>query len=339
MSTDGLAGADRRFADALAAAGRVRLPVAGVLAAWDAAMPELRGRSESHTRLASSLRTLGAAGVVDLPTRAWDRTYHPPLPRFVTVPAARRTPRATPWRTFPWRPELGWAASMPTLTTVQHDALVAVNDWLTAGADDVVVPARIRSAELFGDEKLIDALVGSSVWGEAKLTWDLLRAEHLPPPLAIRRVSEGPELLVIENIDPFWLCAQVLERAGSRIGRVAWAQGKAFHVTCPALAEEAEKPSRIWYWGDGDPEGIRIPTAAAATLTRYALPPLEPHPGLWTAYATLPVRDAGNQSWGGVASEWLGPAGWEALSEVRRVGGRVAQEAVGRRTIEDLLSQ
>lgn len=332
-----LAAPARRLGDALVAAGRVRAPIAQVLSCWDVAMPELRTHGESHTRLVDALHELAEADVIALPAGSWDRTYRPPLPKFVTVPAARRPPRATPWRTFPWRTELGWAASMPTMTDTQFNALVAVNDWLTSGDDDMVVPARIRSAELWGDEKLIDSIALSAIWGDGKLTWDLIAAERLPPPLVIRRVGTGPELLVVENLDPFWLCARVLANADSQIGRVAWGAGNAFMATAPSIAEEAVLPTRIWYWGDGDPDGVRIPTNAAVLVEAVGLPPMEPHPGLWEAYAGLKVHEPGQHNWRAVSSGWLRPPGWQALAHARAAGGRVAQEAVAHRTVAKVL--
>lgn len=333
-----LAAPTRRLADAVIAAGRVRLPLDGLLASWDVAMPELRSSEESHVRLVDALHELSSAGVVNLPAVAsWDRTRWPALPKFVTVPAARRPPRATPWRTFPWRDELGWAASMPTLTEGQYQALVAVNDWLTAGGDTFVVPARVRSAELWGDEKLIDSIVDSSLWGPGRLSWDVIRAERLPPPLVIRRVGAGTELLVVENIDPFWLCAQLLAGADSPIGRVAWGAGKAFIATAPSIAEEPDVPTRIWYWGDGDPEGVRIPTLAAPVVDAAGLPPLEPALPLWEAYAEVEVRKPGEYNWSTVPSDWLGPHGWGALGVARSRSGKVAQEAIGRSALEAIL--
>lgn len=335
---DLLAAPARRLGDAIVAAGRVRLPIGRILSCWDAAMPELRTHGESHTRLVDALHDLADAAVVVLPAGSWDCTYRPPLPKFVTVPAARRAPRSTLWRTFPWRAELGWAASMPTLTDSQFTSLVAVNDWLTAGADEVVVPARIRSAELWGDEKLIDSIVGSAIWGDGRLTWRLIAAERLPPPLVIRRVGAGTELLVVENIDPFWLCVKVLIDARSRIGRVAWGAGKAFIATAASIAEEVERPTRLWYWGDGDPEGVRIPSAAAGVIDTAGLPALEPHESLWSAYTGIKVHEPGLHRWHAVPESWVGSSGWGALAVARAASGRVAQEAIGHRVIGEVLS-
>ena len=100
--------------------------------------------------------------------------------------------------------------------------------------------------------------------------------------------------LLVENIDPFWLCVGLLAEGTTTIGRVAWGAGKAFVAIAPSIAEEADIPTRIWYWGDGDPEGVRMPAAAAPIVAAAGLPPLEPAVRLWRAYARVEVRGQGN---------------------------------------------
>lgn len=319
-----------RLVDELQALRRVRISGTEVMSCWDRAAPDLRGDPDQHLRLARALEALERGGAIELPAAAsWDRSYRPALPKFVTVPSSRRAARPQPWRTFPWRTELGWAASLRSLSDPQFTALVAINDWLGDAADRRIVPARIRSAELFGDEKAIDALVTSSLWGPDRLTWHLLAAQRVPLPLVVRRVGPGPEILVVENVDPFWLCLQVLEGTDCPVGRVAWGAGKAFESSVAALTAESEPPTRLWYWGDADPEGIRIPTAAALTAHRAGLPPLEPHPQLWEAYAPMRVQAAGTLEWGSVPTFWLGEALFRCLDGARSAGGRIAQEALG----------
>lgn len=324
-------GAGERLGRALVDLGRVRVRSAQILACWEGCVPELRGEASQHRLLAEALESLAGEGTIVLPKKgSWDRSFRPPLPNFVTVPAARAGVPAAAWRRFPWRAELGWVASMAALNARQFEALVALNDWLGAGgANASVVPGRIRSAEVFGHEKALDDLAASALWRPGRLSWALLRAERLAPPIVVRRVGPGPELLVVENADPFWLCAEVLAGAGGPIGRVAWGSGNAFCSTAPALAAEPERPERLWYWGDADPEGVRIPAAGAAQVGAVGLPPLRPHAGLWLAYRGCAVHEAGMHRWDGVALGWLGSAG-EAVDGAARLGGRVAQEAVGR---------
>lgn len=304
------------------------------------ACPSCAGDVSRHEHLLAALEGLAAAGVVVLPVQSWDRSFRPPLPRFVTVPAARRVPRGAPWRRFPWRPELGWAASVASLNDGQFAALVAINDWLSAGGSAAaVVPQRVRSAEVLGHEKALDVLSTSALWAEHRLSWELLRAERLAPPIVVRRVGPGPELLVVENADPFWLCAQILASHQGAIGRVAWGAGKAFLSTTPALASEPERPTRLWYWGDADPEGVRIPTAAARLVGAQGLPPLRPHPGLWGAYAACAVSEPGRHTWEGVPASWLGPKVSALLDPARTPGGRIPQEAVGLTAIRVALAR
>ena len=86
---------------------------------------------------------------------------------------------------------------------------------------------------------------------------------------------------------------------------------------------------RILYFGDLDPQGLRIPRRASTTAARCRLPPVEPD--LWS-YAKLlgvgrrsPLGDVND-----VADEdlaWIAPLG----SDVKAVldsGTRIAQEGV-----------
>jgi hypothetical protein len=64
------------------------------------------------------------------------------------------------------------------------------------------VPMRERSLEIFGDEKALDRLVTSVLFGPGRLSLTQLRAYRSRPPLPAMRVGEGPVLLVVENSRP-----------------------------------------------------------------------------------------------------------------------------------------
>ncbi len=320
-------------ADALAArltGGRaVRIPLAGVLDAWASAAPQLSGSADRLPRLAAALEQLAQAGVLRLPAaRSWDRQTRPPLPRFVAV-VRERPVRERPWRTHPWRDELGWAASLPAMTDAQFTALAAINTWL-ADPDDVVVPARLRSAQLLGDEKALDQLCGTSIWGPGRLTHDLLRCVRLAPPMARVRVGDGPDVLVVENADPYWAIAGLLTGADTAIGQVAWGAGGAVETSILSLWQD-DDPRAVFYAGDLDPKGVQIASRAAAAAAR-AGHQVRAHAGLWAALACMEPSGVGRHDWSAVDGTWLGDA-WPASAQVRAFRGRVAQE---RLTVADL---
>jgi hypothetical protein len=72
-----------------------------------------------------------------------------------------------------WHPEL---ARVPDarLTHVQHDYMEAVNRWLHATRAPVPVPLRERSLEIFGDEKLLERMLPTSLFASGRLTLSLL---------------------------------------------------------------------------------------------------------------------------------------------------------------------
>jgi hypothetical protein len=205
-----VAGAAERLRDGLRALGRVRVPLDTVLdtvlGMWASAAPELTGSPESLAALATSLRALAAAGLLELPAaRSWDRSTRPPLPRFVTVPVSRRERTPDRWRSLPWRKELGWVASLPYVGDTNFAALVAIDTWLARrDPGGPPAPVRVRSAEVFGDEKRLDDLVKTRLFGPGRLSLELLGAVRYPPPLPTRLVGDGSSVLIVENVDPFW---------------------------------------------------------------------------------------------------------------------------------------
>ena len=58
-----------------------------------------------------------------------------------------------------------------------------VNEWLYVSRDELVVPARERSLEVFGDEKALDRLAGAALFGPGRLTLALLRCRRVVPRL------------------------------------------------------------------------------------------------------------------------------------------------------------
>jgi len=217
-------GAAERLRDGLHALGRVRVPLDAVLSVWASAAPDLTGSAESLAALAASLRALADAGLLELPAgRSWDRSTRPPLPRFVTVPGSRRERPPDRWRSFPWRKELGWVASLPYVGDTNFEALIAIDTWLARhDADGPPVPVRVRSAEVFGDEKRLDDFVKTRLFGPGRLSLELLGAVRYPPPLPTRLVGDGSSILIVENMDPFWVCVEAARTTAGSVGRVAW---------------------------------------------------------------------------------------------------------------------
>lgn len=333
-----LEGPVARLSETLATTGRVRVPSAAVLQHWVIAAPELVGSPQQLGDLARALEALADAGMIVLPAKAsWDRGTRPPLPKFVTVTANRPAPVATPWRTYPWCAQLGWVSSLKKLNATQHDQLVALNTWFARHATADVVPMRVRSAEIFGDEKALDDLIKTGLFGADRLTLGILRCRRYPPPLTVTRTGDGPDILIVENSDAYWVALDAAGTVDSPVGRVAFGMGRGFEQSVRALAEESERPKRLWYWGDLDPDGIAIPARTAKTAASLGLPRLEPATRLWAAMATLPGTGQGKVAWTTATADWLGDELWDATTAVRIDRARVAQERLNPQVVADAL--
>ncbi|WP_138733591.1 Wadjet anti-phage system protein JetD domain-containing protein [Modestobacter excelsi] len=256
------------------------VPLADVWALFAAADPASTASPTRRETLAATLTALAAAGVLT-PSKTVDRTAMPPLPTRVTLPAAAPTESAAALaRAVPWRPELAWAMSA-RLTVGQVSALQTINAWLRdRGRDDDVVPLRERSLELFGREKQLDRTLTTALFSPGRLTLGLLRTFRARPPLAARRVGDGPVLLVVENSDTFDTLSRALTVAPGEVGHIAWGAGAAFEASVVSTADLSGVRA-VAYFGDVDADGLRIPASAAVVAVAEGLPAVRPAAGLY----------------------------------------------------------
>ena len=226
-------------------------------------------------------------------------------------------------------------SSLPALTEARFDDLVAINTWLARRAPDLpVVPMRYRSAEIFGAEKRLESLARTALFGPGRLSLELLGCVRRAPPLPAVSVGSGPDVLVVENSDPYWAAVDALSRqCGHPVGAVVWGSGNAFPAQVGSLAADVAGrgpvAGGIWYWGDFDPPGLGIAASAAHAASQLDMPAVEPAYRLWEAMAERPAQEAGGCAWDRDAGrDWLGESLWERFGRVRDERGRVAQEAV-----------
>lgn len=327
----------RRLHERLVTAGRTICRSEALLGHWAAAAPELVSTIDQTVALREAVDWLAGTGALTVPKgrHSWDESFKPALPLFVIVFGVRPSRRDQSWRNHAWRPELGWAASLPTINDLHLSHLVAINDWLAAtkGGRVPVVPVRIRSAEVLGDEKALDGLAKTKLFGTGRVTWEMLAAVRIEPPLALRRVGPGGAVLVVENADPYWLAIEALTGHAGPVGMVAWGAGRGGGRSLPTLALEPGVTGPIWYWGDFDPTGLDIPAASSPAVAAAGLGPLRPAEPLYEAMADHADRvgpTAGREVWGARnRSAWLGPLLWARFAHVVESGGRVAQEVLG----------
>ncbi|MGH3682356.1 MAG: DUF2399 domain-containing protein, partial [Natronosporangium sp.] len=269
---------------------------------------------------------------VRMPARAtFDRTERPPLPRLVWLPSV--TPPAPAALSVVWHPELAWAADT-RLTPSQRGTLERVNRWLHTQRDPLVVPMRERSIEIFGDEKALDRLLPTGLFGSGRLCLDLLRCRRVAPRMVTEPVGSGAGdlLLVVENSDTFDSLLRALRQTpGHRIGTVGWGAGAAFEGSVRAVDRAAA--TEICYFGDLDEKGLRTPTQAAALARRERLPPVRPATGLYDALLRLAHPQPGQRrvaaATAAALTGWLAPAHRDRAAALLTGGRRLAQEAVG----------
>jgi len=262
-----------RLADALRrrAAGRARVDLATVWAAFGEVAPAYLGAAEARPHLGELLALLEEEAVLRLPRgkRHYDGSAAPRLPLWVRLPppGAASVTRLD-HRTVAWPPELAFLVALPQL--VNLDAALAIKAFLAAGGRErTMVPARERSVELFGDEKRLDRLRSSQLFAAGRLTLATLRCFDVVPPLTWEPGPPGSprRFLVIENLHTYdsfrrWNA----ERAA--YAAIAYGQGNQLLRTAgdlPRLIAEL-RIDRVEYFGDLDRRGLAIAAHTAALL-------------------------------------------------------------------------
>ncbi len=285
-----------------------------------------------RTRIATGIEELVAAGIVTVPRTRWDTSAEPPLPAFVRkVAPADGSP--VPRAAIVWHTELGWAADLEAagqLSEPDRRFLAHVNAWL-GRRSATVVPQRERSLDICGDEKALDAVVFTPLFGDGRLSYEMLRCEPCWPPVHQEILGVGP-WLVIENWTTFRTLAGAARRCGWE-GRLIWGAGNQVGTRLTSLAAAEPAPQRLMYFGDIDSAGFRIARMAAARAAALNLGELTAAHELYrmchaagVPRTTTHAADAELQQW---IQAWLtGPLG-DGIARLVADGGRIVQETIG----------
>ena len=326
-----------RAAEAIGSHPRGRVPIEVVRDAIHAADLSLTGAPDARERLAEVVTELDTAAVVTLPKGAdgWDRTFLPPLPRWLLRPARERSPRPDGDQ-MTWHASLGWAAG-GRWTRDEERLLVAVNAWLIAGGPARTVPIQERSLELLGDEKALGSILRGPLFAPGRLSLELLGAARTSPPFVFTETGTGPYALVVENSATYRSVLDSLP-ADSPIGVVVFGGGNGFVRSVEFFADIAHPIRHIRYFGDLDAEGLRIPINATRVATELGLPPVRPAVGLYRRLLDRGRPAADEPVDPDIAdslASWL-PAYLADRAAAHLVAGeRLAQEAVGRDRLDD----
>jgi hypothetical protein len=265
----------------------------------------------------------------------WDTVALPALPRWIKLSRETLLEEKADLRTIPWAPELRFLANARVGVPLS-DLLKLQEFFASGGRSRLVVPLKERSLQIFGDEKRLDRLwQGSTLFGEGRLSLEMLRCRSAPVPLAWSRdaISNGP-LIVLENAAT-WHSFRDWNRQQHLFGAVVYGDGNCFADGVGFLADifsEQGDRRQVVYFGDLDPQGLRIPQLASAYAQHLGLPPIEPHLPSYRSLLQLgrnkttslnnsePVRRED--------CDWLGELADEAWT-ILAAGHRLAQEHVG----------
>jgi hypothetical protein len=303
---------------------------------WDAfadASPVDASAPDARRRLAGALRD-GEHDGAWVCAKKTDLAGRPPLPAFVTLPAAATAVRADP-STAAWRPELAWAAGLRRLSGPHLAMLLAVNAFLRdGGANRPLVPSEERSLELFDDEKVISGRVGgASLWAPSRLSTDLLRCVPSSTPFAYERVGSGARLLVVENQATFATVRDLLRaELDHDYAAVAFGAGRAAASTIGYLTELPFAVHGVDYFGDLDVDGLEMAAAcvAAARTTGVMAGPHDPLWRLLLEQTPTPAEKVPSPARAAKAAEVLCGALRPRALELLTSGRRIAQERCGR---------
>ncbi len=321
------------------AGGRRKLDRTAVWRAFRSAHPVEATSGEARERLAARLSAIAAEGRLVLPAptgSGWDRSARPPLPEWVRLPAPPAPPVEFDLLSEPWAPELGFLPSLGRID-VPPDELKAVQQFFTTGGRTrPVVPMRERSVQIFRDEKRLERLIHTPLFGPGRLNLASLRCFALAPPLVYEDgppASRGRPVLVVENHHTWWSFCRWNARVGE-YAAVVYGAGSAFGRDAVAFVAErclALAAPHADYFGDLDRAGLAIPWRAATSYApahRLHIRPGERWYRLLLRRAesvVLPTGDALSEE----GLEWLpGSLAVEVRAHFQ-AGRRIPQELVG----------
>jgi hypothetical protein len=332
-----------RLLCALKKTGRRRIPLDMLRQEFASACPELAEQPDRRMRLAEALRSAAATGEILLPkrTQSWDRAGGAALPGFVMMatPRPQRPPAIAPG--YAWHPLLAFAAS--ERNRLRLESAKRINEWLKSDPDlNLIVPIKERSLEIFGEEKRLDELRGSttSLFGQLSLAALACRVCPIPLPFEPGPGSaRGQPILIIENNDT-WASFSKWNGSAGRYAAVAYASGghgKSLAYDESFIDELVDRfrATELLYFGDLDPAGLRIASCAAERRAQRGVLPLQPAAALYAWLLAHGVQTALRQT------ERASPGDLAWLSEDLRAGVealfangyRIPQESLGTRVL------
>ncbi len=246
-------------------------------------------------------------------------------------------------REYLWEPAMTFVRE--ARLNLSFAELSRINDFIKSTVSERdIVPIKERSLELFGDEKRLDELLGSALFRDGRLCERRdLRCEVIGVPLGWKRgpaAAKAKPLIVIENAATWHsFCRWNSDRAC--FSAVVYGDGNRFIDGVRYLADIFQELSghrRVLYFGDLDPQGLRIPQQASRNAERRDLPRIEPHlPSYRRLLSLASVQGSGDASdeVDSLLCDWLEDCAEPARQLFAR-HQRIAQEHLGWEALKQL---
>jgi hypothetical protein len=225
--------------------------------------PDLNADPSRRRRLWEALEKLAEQKVIGLPanTRAgWTSPPVPALPKWIRIVREPR-PKAEAFdhKNFPWVTQLQFIPEMNRLNS-PADAL-KIHEFLKRNPEPPIVPIKERSWQIFGDEKHLEAILGSKLFGANRLTEELLKCRTVSLTLLYHSLPtrlDAPTLIV-ENESSFHSFTR-LNAQKELYSATIYGAGHAVLKATKFLQELAEslKSNQFLYFGDLDRRGLGI---------------------------------------------------------------------------------
>jgi hypothetical protein len=222
------------------------------------------------------------------------------------------------------------------LSEEQEAFLNRVQRALVEGQFAQRAPFKYRSLQLTGNEKRLESLLGTQLFGDGRLTLELLNCDGLGLPLTFERLASGPRMIVFENAGSFMVARRVLKAISNPpYGAIAYGGGTQVLRSADYLISECGDIQTVRYVGDLDPKGIEIGAAFAARVNQLGRHLVEPatdvHLAMLAAAAELMFPDGWPASGKGTVTEagqWLSPECFPQVSRIISKGRRIPEEVL-----------
>jgi len=233
--------------------------------AFERVYSELYYSDENYfSPLLEILKNLEKSSMIELPKTEenWDHNTLPQLPYWINIKRIKRKAPSKPWKEFPWRKELLWVSKLRNVRIKTFEILKHLNEYFkNHEKDDIQMPIKERSIQIFGEEKILDRILQRK-WFKENLSLDILNCykTHEPFPSKTFLGAKKNNVIIIENRDTFDSFCKVNGSFESPYYKhIIYGSGERIKDTILWIKNLDSKIKLIEYFGDIDINGLAIP--------------------------------------------------------------------------------